>query len=859
MAFSSVLVSHEPGGTPGGGGGGGTWSNGYGQRYSVVISGDRVPGTTALSGFLFRYKVTLDSLRSEANGGTVKSASGWDIRFEDTDGNKLPHRFLSTYSPTTGAVDCLVLVPSVAASGQTVIHRYTGKTLTATEEDIAGVYADYVEAFNCRTGTSLKGVTARNLSAVGTVGTGTIVGDAGTFSAGHLRSTETGWFNGYSAMTMQVVVDGAASMTGDRRGPLGQGPQDGVTTNHGFGFRYQTTGQRGGGTNVIAGHVNTAAGIVLVESAANVHATGIGYWAMVYEAGQVGRLNLNGVATNPTFAGTVAGSTVTPGGTISSTTMATAGAWFVGQSIGNFGAAGSALNGNWLTGADEVRFRDDALSDDHLLAEYRSWTEPELFFGEGDADFTGDSNFAVVAVPDVAATTRNTPVTINILANDYDPEGGSIALASLSAPVNGTVAQVTGQQARFTPATGFVGTGGFTYLISDNASHTSTGRVSVSVTAPSVGSAYSYEWGLPWIPANDSDIDIAYIQTNGTLQTAAGAAFTSLGSPTKMLLLVAPNGIITGRVEHTGLRYRSVVLIGAEMVPNATVTQTFNGEASPGVARILTFDFASGAGWVANKPPTLWVSNLKLTCSNTEWGDFMRIGSNANATGTNINDFMDGYFQKLLIPQGHYGATADDGSNAPHSDLFQKLETKDTRHLYFGDIDARWNYQTFFCRPNNALRPVYPDGTINQTRVICRGMSAANKPFSKAQGQPTYATFTYFQNAAADLASGRYLTWNVQDWHAAANPDGTLNTSSAYFSASGMTSTRVTTTTPQTISFTHAKPSNRAFRCYEGQPINFHLSETTLPSYVSEGDVGFALRVTTPAQLRAIFPNASST
>lgn len=834
-----------------------TWSNGYLQRYSVVISGDRVPGTTALSGFLFRYKATLPSLRSEANGGTVKSASGWDIRFEDADGVKLPHRFLSTYSPTTGAVDCLVLVPSVAAVGQTVIYRFTGKTLAATEEDVAGVYADYVDAFNCRTGASLKGVTARNLAAVGTVGTGTVIGDAGTYAAGHLRSSETAWFSGYTAMTMQVVVDGAASMTGDRRGPLGQGPQDGVTTNHGFGFRYQTTGQRGGGTNIIAGHINTAAGIVLVESAANVHATGIGYWAMVYQSGQVGRLNLNGVATNPTFAGTVAGSTVTPGGTVSSTTLATAGSWFIGQSIGNFGAAGSAINGNWLTGADEVRFRDDALSDDHLMAEYLSWSEPELFFGEGDADYVSATNFAVVAVPDVAATTRNTPVTIDILANDYDPEGATITLSSLSSPTNGTVAQVAGQQARFTPSSGFTGTGGFTYLISDPAGHTSTGRVSVSVTAPSVGSAYTYEWGLPWIPASDSDIDISYVQTNGSLQTAAGAAFTSTGSITKMLLLVAPSATITGNINHTNLRYRSVVMIGASFVPNATHSHTFAGVAVPGMARIVQLDFAN-AGYAVDKPPTLWLSNVELNCTNTYWGDFFRIGTTANASSTNINDFMVGYWQKFSVPRGHYGGSGTPSNDVPHSDFCQKLNSKSFRHLYFADCDIRWAYQIFFTKSNETGAGYYPDGSINFNRVICRGQSNTANPYTMQQ-QQLYLTFTNFDSAAADLASGRYATHNIANFHCAANPDGTPTTSTSYFSASGMTATRVTTTTPQTLTYTHTKPSNRAFRCYEGEPINFHLSETTLPSYVSSTDVGHALRVTTPAQLRAIFPNASST
>lgn len=511
--------------------------------------------------------------------------------------------------------------------------------------------------------------------------------------------------------------------------------------------------------------------------------------------------------------------------------------------------------GNWTNGIDEVRFRAQALSQAHLLAEYRSWTSPATFFGEGQPKKSDATDFGVVAVPDVATTYRNQAVTVSPLDNDYDPEGGALTLSSLGTATGGTASlNPDGTTVRFVPTANFTGTGSFNYTAADPQGNTSASRVTVTVTAPP--GATVYEWGMPWIPALDADIDIAYIPTNGTgLQTATGAAFTSLGSPTKMLLIVAPNNAVTGRVAHTNLKYRGVVLIGATFTPLAASTSTINGASVGGLARLLQLDFDQAGGWAAGKPPFLWVSNLSFTASATKFGDILRTGTTANATGTNIGDFMDLYCQKWRVPNGHYGGDTGTGDGG-FSDVVQRLHSKSTRHCYFADMDLRWGYTTFGTAPNNLARPEYPDGTLNFRRIVCRPMPADTvAPFSTLP-QPIYLQFLD-GTGAADLTAGRYLTHNISDFHCAA---GTTSTAAgSYFGATGLTEVLDEDLTPDTIYWTHTKPTNRAFRLYEGDPINFHATETTLPSYVSASDVGHALRVTTPAQLRAIFPNASST
>lgn len=90
-------------------------------------------------------------------------------------------------------------------------------------------------------------------------------------------------------------------------------------------------------------------------------------------------------------------------------------------------------------------------------------------------------NEAPVAVDDVATTPRDTAVTIDVLANDSDPEGDPITLDSVNAPMNGTAVVINGL-VRYTPEAGFAGQDHFNYVISA-AGQTDSGQVVVNVTS----------------------------------------------------------------------------------------------------------------------------------------------------------------------------------------------------------------------------------------------------------------------------------------------------------------------------------------------------------------------------------------
>ena len=87
-----------------------------------------------------------------------------------------------------------------------------------------------------------------------------------------------------------------------------------------------------------------------------------------------------------------------------------------------------------------------------------------------------------VANADTGTTSENIAVNINVLANDTDPDGGTLTLVSAAVPnpAHGTAAVVSGQ-VRFTPASGFTGDATVTYVVQNTGGATATGTIIVTV------------------------------------------------------------------------------------------------------------------------------------------------------------------------------------------------------------------------------------------------------------------------------------------------------------------------------------------------------------------------------------------
>lgn len=93
-----------------------------------------------------------------------------------------------------------------------------------------------------------------------------------------------------------------------------------------------------------------------------------------------------------------------------------------------------------------------------------------------------------VAVDDMAYTVSRTPVTIDVLANDSDPEGDLLVITNISWAEHGEVLQ-EGDQLLYTPHDGFEGLETFSYEISDGNGGFSSALVMIQVDAPPVRAA----------------------------------------------------------------------------------------------------------------------------------------------------------------------------------------------------------------------------------------------------------------------------------------------------------------------------------------------------------------------------------
>lgn len=89
-----------------------------------------------------------------------------------------------------------------------------------------------------------------------------------------------------------------------------------------------------------------------------------------------------------------------------------------------------------------------------------------------------------VAVPDAVETNFGAAVSIPVLSNDSDPDGGQLAVTEFTqGDPSGTVAKAAAGNLRYTPAPGFAGIAKFNYTVSDPQGATSTTSVTVTVNA----------------------------------------------------------------------------------------------------------------------------------------------------------------------------------------------------------------------------------------------------------------------------------------------------------------------------------------------------------------------------------------
>jgi len=91
-------------------------------------------------------------------------------------------------------------------------------------------------------------------------------------------------------------------------------------------------------------------------------------------------------------------------------------------------------------------------------------------------------NHNPVAVDDNLTTDEDTPGTVNVLANDSDPDSDALSITAVSMPANGTAVNNGDGTVTYTPAANYNGADSFEYTISDGNGGMANGTVNIMVT-----------------------------------------------------------------------------------------------------------------------------------------------------------------------------------------------------------------------------------------------------------------------------------------------------------------------------------------------------------------------------------------
>ena len=114
-------------------------------------------------------------------------------------------------------------------------------------------------------------------------------------------------------------------------------------------------------------------------------------------------------------------------------------------------------------------------------------------------------NDAPVARNDSAATTRETPVTVDVLANDTDVESTKpTSSIVVSNPAKGTAVSLSDGTIRYTAKPGACGVDTFTYIASDGLASSASATVTITIDCPQLPPPTPPTGGGGTVPPTDS-------------------------------------------------------------------------------------------------------------------------------------------------------------------------------------------------------------------------------------------------------------------------------------------------------------------------------------------------------------------
>lgn len=159
---------------------------------------------------------------------------------------------------------------------------------------------------------------------------------------------------------------------------------------------------------------------------------------------------------------------------------------------------------------------------------------------------TSGTNHPPVAVGNALAAPTQVATTVNVVANDSDPDGDPFTVTSVGTPTHGT-ATASPTSVTYTSATGYIGSDAFSYTITDSHGGTASANVTVTVgripvvltmsavTSPKTyNTAFSVSGKIATATANvvGEPVSLRYRKTGTTAWTTAAKVSGTAGSLT---------------------------------------------------------------------------------------------------------------------------------------------------------------------------------------------------------------------------------------------------------------------------------------------------------------------------------------
>ena len=250
----------------------------------------------------------------------------------------------------------------------------------------------------------------------------------------------------------------------------------------------------------------------------------------------------------------------------------------------------------WIIGAGQSRSDPGVLNN---IDTYFRGSASVFSLSDTVDNVTGDDP---IASPDTASTDEDTPVVIDVLSNDTDPNGDTLTIVGTPTAGNGTVTVNGDGTLNYTPDPNYNGPDTITYVVRDPSGNTDTSTVTVTVdpvndapvavddtASTAVGTAVRID-----ILSNDTDVDGDRLSIVGTPTSPNGTVVVN-GDRT---ITFTPTSGFTGTatISYTvtdpdGLTDTAVVTVGVGGdSPTANPDTATTDEDTPVVIDVLTND-----------------------------------------------------------------------------------------------------------------------------------------------------------------------------------------------------------------------------------------------------------------------------